>query len=123
MNAHEARHRLETTRGVLDPTDLAAEAIIMYLELGTEVQALEDARSYAKEVLTEALVALGKDKIDTGFGIAYVGKPSIRIGYDSKELDRMRAAFPAFAPYLDMARTEKEVAGTLTIRTKGGPRD
>lgn len=118
MNAHEARHRLETAIAVLDPKDLAAEAIIMYLELGTEVQALEDARAYAKEVLTGALVTLGQDKIDAGFGMAYVGKPQIRVSYNSKGLDELRETFPALAPYLDKYRSEKEVAGTLTIRAK-----
>jgi hypothetical protein len=51
--------------------------------------------------------------------VAYVTASSIRSSYDAKGLDKLRAAVPGLADMLAPYRTEREIAGALTIRAGG----
>jgi hypothetical protein len=76
-------------------------------------------RASAKLVISEVLAEIGADRLETAVGVAYVTTPSIRSSYDAKGLDKLAAAVPGLANMLAPYRTEREVAGTLTIRAGG----
>lgn len=121
MNAHEALERLAALhqRG-LTPAQAVEEAVTIYLELGAEIEALDVARAAAKQVIADVVIETGKERFETNAGMAYIANPSLRIGYDAKGIDALIENRPDLAEVLAPYRTEKMVAGSLTIRAKGG---
>jgi hypothetical protein len=121
MDATTALERLATiTERQLTPGQAIDEAVTLYLELGSEIADLENARAAAKLVISDVIVETGLDRFEVNAGMAYVSKPSVRISYDTKGLDKLAAERPDLAGILALYRTEKEIAGTLTIRAAGG---
>jgi hypothetical protein len=117
MNAQEATAVLAGLDGRrLDPTTAADEAMAVYLALGAEIDALQEARAAAKQVVADVFAETGVDRLETASGFAYTTKPSIRVSYDTKGLDALCASLPQVASLLRPHRTEKEVPAVLTIR-------
>ena len=50
-------------------------------------------------------------------------KPSIRVSYDTRGLDKLAAERPDLAGVLSLYRTEREQPGTLTIRAGSKSKD
>lgn len=120
MNAQDALERLSTiTERQLTPGLAIDEAVAMYLELGDEIAQLEIARAAAKQVISDVIVETGLDRFEVNAGMAYVSKPSVRTSYDWRGLDKLSAERPDLAGILSLYRTEKEIAGSLTIRANG----
>ena len=121
MNATDALDRLATIydRDLL-PAQAVAEAMTIYLELGDRIAELDVIRASAKQIVADVLAEIGADRLETDAGQCYVSKPSVRISYDTKGLDKLTAERPDLAGILALYRTEKEVAGSLTIRAAGG---
>ena len=120
MDAQTALEQLATIYDRdLQPAEAAAEAMTIYLEMGERIAELDVIRASAKQVLADVLAEIGADRLETAVGVAYVTAPSIRSSYDAKGLDKLAAAVPGLANVLAPYRTEREIAGTLTIRSGG----
>lgn len=117
MDAHTALEQLATIYDrELQPAEAAAEAMTIYLEMGERIAELDVIRASAKQVLADVMAEIGADRLETAVGVAYVTAPSIRSNYDAKGLDKLKVAMPSLALLLAPYRTEREIAGTLTIR-------
>lgn len=120
MNAQDALERLATLdERQLTPGLAIDEAIGLYLALGDEIAQLEIARAAAKQVISDVIIETGLDRFEVNAGLAYVSKPSVRTSYDTKGLDKLSVERPDLAGILALYRTEKQIAGTLTIRAAG----
>lgn len=121
MDTATALDRLATVydRQLL-PAQAVAEATSIYLEMGDRIAELEVIRASAKQVVADVLAEIGADRLETTAGMVYVAKPSVRTSYDWRGLDKLSAERPDLAGILALYRTEKEVAGSLTIRAAGG---
>jgi hypothetical protein len=120
MNANDALEQLATIYDrALQPVEAAAEAMTIYLEMGERIAELDVIRASAKQVLADVLAEIGANRLETAVGVAYVTAPSIRSSYDAKGLDKLAAAIPDLATMLAPYRTEREIAGVLTIRASG----
>lgn len=121
MDTQTALDRLATIyeRGLL-PAQAVAEAMTVYLEMGDRIAELDVIRASAKQVVADVLAEIGADRLETPAGQCYVARPSVRVSYDTKGLDRLTAERPDLAGVLSLYRTEKEIAGSLTIRAAGG---
>jgi len=120
MNVNDALDQLATIYDRdLQPAEAAVEAMMIYLEMGERIAELDVIRASAKQVLADVLAEIGADRLETTVGVAYVTAPSIRSNYDAKGLDKLGAAVPGLADMLAPYRTEREIAGTLTIRSGG----
>ncbi len=124
MDTTNALERLATitTRGLL-PVEAVAEALSIYLEMGERIAELDMIRASAKQVVADVLAEIGADRLETAVGVAYVTAPSIRSSYDAKGLDKLKVAMPSLALLLAPYRTEREIAGTLTIRAGSKSKD
>lgn len=124
MDAQTALEQLATIYDrELEPAEAAAEAMTIYLEMGERVAELDVIRASAKQVLADVLAEIGADRLETAVGVAYVTAPSIRSSYDAKGLDKLKVAMPSLALLLAPYRTEREIAGTLTIRAGSKSKD
>lgn len=120
MNANDALERLATIyERDLRPAEAAAEAMSIYLEMGDRIAELDVIRASAKQVVADVLTEIGSDRLETPAGQCYVSRPSIRVSYDTKGLDKLSAERPDLAGVLSLYRSEKEIAGSLAIRTNG----
>jgi hypothetical protein len=120
MDAQTALEQLATIYDRdLQPAEAAAEAMTIYLEMGERIAELDVIRASAKQVLADVLAEIGADRLETAVGVAYVTAPSIRSSYDAKGLDKLGVAVPGLANMLAPYRTEREIAGALTIRAGG----
>jgi hypothetical protein len=121
MDTQTALDRLATIydRQLL-PAQAVAEAMSIYLEMGERIAELDVIRASAKQVVADVLAEIGADRLETPAGQCYVSKPSVRTNYDWRGLDKLSAERPDLAGILSLYRTEKEIAGSLTIRTVGG---
>ncbi len=121
MDTQTALDRLATIydRHLL-PAQAVAEAMSIYLEMGDRIAELDVIRASAKQVVADVLAEIGADRLETPAGQCYVSKPSVRTNYDWRGLDKLSAERPDLAGILSLYRTEKEIAGSLTIRTVGG---
>jgi hypothetical protein len=90
--------------------------------MGERIAELDVIRASAKLVISEVLAEIGADRLETAVGVAYVTTPSTRSNYDAKGLDKLGAAVPGLADMLAPYRSEREVAGALTIRAGGRAR-
>ena len=124
MDAQTALEQLATIYDRdLQPAEAAAEAMTIYLEMGERIAELDVIRASAKQVLADVLAEIGADRLETAVGVAYVTAPSIRSSYDAKGLDKLKVAMPSLALLLAPYRTEREIAGTLTIRAGSKSKD
>ena len=90
MNAQDALDRLSTIYDrQLRPAEAVAEAMSIYLEMGARIDELDVIRATAKQVIGDVLAEVGTDKLETDAGLAYITKPSVRVSYDTKGLDRL----------------------------------
>lgn len=120
MNANDALERLATIyERDLRPAEAAAEAMSIYLEMGDRIAELDVIRASAKQVVADVLTEIGSDRLETPAGQCYVSRPSIRVSYDTKGLDKLSVERPDLAGILSLYRSEKEIAGSLAIRTNG----
>lgn len=120
MNEQDALERLSTIYDrQLRPAEAVAEAVSIYLELGAQIAELDVIRASAKQIVADVLAEIGSDRLETPAGQCYVSKPSIRASYDTKGLDRLTTERPDLAGVLSLYRSEKEIAGSLAIRTNG----
>lgn len=121
MNAQDALDRLSTIYDrQLRPAEAVAEAMSIYLEMGARIDELDVIRATAKQVISDVLAEVGTDKLETDAGLAYITKPSVRVSYDTKGLDRLASERPDLGGVLALYRNEKEIVGTLTVRAPGG---
>lgn len=121
MNANDALDRLATIYDrQLRPAEAVAEAMSIYLEMGARIDELDVIRATAKQLVADVLAEIGTDRLETDAGQAYITRPSVRVSYDTKGLDKLSAERPDLAGVLALYRQEREVAGTLTIRAPGG---
>jgi len=120
MNTQDALDRLSSIydRNLL-PAQAVAEALTVYLEMGDRIAELDVIRASAKQVVADVLAEIGADRLETPAGQCYVSKPSVRVAYDVKGLDKLASERTDLAGILALYRTEKEIAGTLTIRAAG----
>lgn len=120
MNEQDALDRLATIydRNLL-PAQAVAEAMSVYLEMGDRISELDVIRASAKQVVADVLAEIGADRLETPAGQCYVSKPSVRVAYDVKGLDNLASERTDLAGVLALYRTEREIAGTLTIRANG----
>ena len=120
MDAQTALEQLATIYDRdLQPAEAAAEAMTIYLEMGERIAELDVIRASAKQVLADVLAEIGADRLETAVGVAYVTAPTIRSNYDAKGLNKLALAVPGLADVLAPYRTDREIAGTLTIRAGG----
>ena len=120
MNAQDALDRLSTIYDrQLRPAEAVAEAMSIYLEMGARIDELDVIRATAKQVIADVLAEIGTDKLETDAGQCYITKPSMRVSYDTKGLDRLASERPDLGGVLALYRNEKTVAGALTIRPAG----
>ena len=120
MNAQDALDRLSTIYDrQLRPAEAVAEAMSIYLEMGARIDELDVIRATAKQVIADVLAEIGTDKLETDAGLAYITKPSMRVSYDTKGLDRLASERPDLGGVLALYRNEKTVAGALTVRPAG----
>lgn len=121
MDAQTALERLATIydRQLL-PAQAVAEAMSIYLEMGDRIAELDVIRASAKQVVADVLAEIGADRLETPAGQCYVSRPSVRISYDTKGLDKLASERPDLAGILSLYRQEREIAGSLTIRAAGG---
>ena len=117
MNAQDALSTIYARN--LPPTEAAREALGIYLDLGARMAELEALRVSAKNVVADVLAELGVTGLETDAGLCYTPKDSVRVSYDTKALDRLAAERPDLAEVLGPCRTEKTVAGALTVRPAG----
>jgi len=119
MDTQTALDRLATIyeRHLL-PAQAVAEATSIYLEMGERIAELDVIRASAKQVVNDVLAEIGADKLETDAGQCYVSKPSRRVAYDWRGLDKLAAERADLAGILALYRTEREQAGTLTIRAR-----
>jgi hypothetical protein len=89
----------------------------VYLEAGAAIAELEAVRTWAKQVISDVFAEIGADRLETTAGQCYVSKPSIRVAYDTKGLDKLAQERPDLGAVLALYRSEKEIAGSLVIRT------
>lgn len=120
MNANDALERLSTlyARQLL-PAQAVAEAMSVYLEMGERIAELDAIRASARQVVADVLAEIGAERLETPAGLCYVSKPSVRTSYDARGLDQLAAERPDLAGLLAPYRSEKPVAGALTIRAHG----
>ena len=124
MDAQTALEQLATIYDrELEPAEAATEAMTIYLEMGERIAELDVIRASAKQVLADVLAEIGADRLETIVGVAYVTTPSIRSSYDAKGLDKLKVAMPSLALLLAPYRTEREIAGTLSIRAGSKSKD
>ena len=118
MNVDELRKRLDTIdqRG-LRPAEAVTEAATIYLELAGKIDELREVQAQAKEVIADVFVEIGTDKLETPAGHVYTTKPSVRVSYDHKGLDKLAQERPDIGAVLALYRQERHYAGSLTIRT------
>lgn len=117
MNAQDALHTLDYQhRRGLTPNEAAEEAISIYLALGAEIKAIEQAQAAAKQVISDLMVELGEDRFETHAGTALVTQPSFSVSYDAKKVDNFLLGRPDLAPLFTPFRAVKEKAGYLMIR-------
>jgi hypothetical protein len=120
MDTQTALDRLATIydRHLL-PAQAVAEATSIYLEMGERIAELDVIRASAKLIVNDVLAEIGADKLETDAGQCYVTRPSLRVSYDTKGLDKLAAERTDLAGILSLYRQEREIAGTLTIRAAG----
>lgn len=118
MDLTEMQDRLMTIdqRG-LKPAEAVSECMSVYLEAGAAIAELEAVRTWAKQVIGDVFAEIGADRLETTAGQCYVSKPSIRVSYDTKGLDKLAQERPDLGAVLALYRSEKEIAGSLVIRT------
>lgn len=121
MDAQTALEILSTVyERQLRPAEAASEAMTVYLEMGARIDELEVIRASAKQLLADILTEIGNDRLETPAGQCYIARPSIRVSYDTRGLDKLAAERDDLAGILSLYRSEREQAGTLVIRTAGG---
>lgn len=120
MDTQTALDRLATIydRQLL-PAQAVAEATSIYLEMGERIAELDVIRSSAKLIVNDVLAEIGTDRLETDAGQCYVTRPSLRVAYDWRGLDKLAAERTDLAGVLALYRQEREQAGTLTIRAAG----
>lgn len=120
MDTQTALDRLATIydRNLL-PAQAVAEAVSVYLEMGDRIAELDVIRASAKQVVADVLAEIGADRLETQAGQCYVSRPSVRVAYDTRGLDKLSAERPDLAGVLSLYRSEREQPGTLTIRANG----
>jgi hypothetical protein len=120
MDTQTALDRLATIydRHLL-PAQAVAEATSIYLEMGERIAELDVIRASAKLIVNDVLAEIGADKLETDAGQCYVTRPSLRVSYDTKGLDKLAAERTDLAGILSLYRQEREIAGSLTIRAAG----
>lgn len=101
------------------PAQAVAEALSIYLEMGDRIAELDVIRASAKLVVADVLAEIGADRLETPAGQCYITRPTVRTSYDTRGLDKLAAERPALAGVLALYRTEREIAGSLTIRANG----
>lgn len=104
-----------------ESTEKAAErAILVYKDAkavaADVVKPYEDVMTAAKAVLTDIITETGVMTWKTANGNAYVPAPGVSVAYDVKALDALCASSPELKAILWPHRSEKERAGSLTIR-------
>ena len=118
MNEQDALEILATIfERQLRPAEAASEAMSVYLELGARIDELDVIRASAKQIVADILAEIGNDRLETPAGQCYVSRPSVRVSYDTRGLDKLAAERADLAGILALYRSEKEQPGTLTIRT------
>ncbi len=92
MDTQTALDRLATIydRHLL-PAQAVAEATSIYLEMGERIAELDVIRASAKLIVNDVLAEIGADKLETDAGQCYVTRPSLRVSYDTKGLDKLAA--------------------------------
>lgn len=121
MNEQDALERLSSIYDrQLRPVEAVAEALSIYLEMGERIAELDVIRASAKQIVTDVLAEIGAERLETPAGQCYITRPSVRVSYDTRGLDRLASERPDLGAVLGLYRSEKEVAGTLTIRAPGG---
>ena len=75
-----------------------------------------DIADMAKERMTEIITETGRMAWKMPTGSAYVPAAGVTVTYDAKALDALCASSAELAAILRPHRTEKERAGSLTIR-------
>jgi len=118
----ELEKRLETIdqRG-LRPAEAVEEAMTIYLDLAGQIARLREIQAAAKAVISDVFVEIGTDKLETPAGHVYVSKPSLRVSYDTKGLDKLANERPDLGAILGLYRIERHVAGSLTVRAHRDP--
>lgn len=110
----ELRRRLDAFDG--DPHEVLDVAVGIYKEAAGYIDLLQQFQADVKTLIAEVFAELEITEAQTSTGKVLVGRPSIRVTYDARALDRELAKDPALAARLAPFRTEKQVAGTLIVR-------
>ena len=92
------------------------DAITAYCTLGAVVKELEAEQAAAKIIITEIMQETGQMKAITPAGTAQFTSDSVRVSYDTKALDALRASDDTLARLLTPHRKETTVKGSLTIK-------
>jgi hypothetical protein len=117
LQLDEALERLATiTERGLRPAEAVGECAAIYVELGERQAEIEIARQTCKQIVSDVFAELGTDKLEAGGAVCYVSRPSIRIAYDTRGLDKLASERPEIGGILALYRTEREQPGVLTIR-------
>jgi hypothetical protein len=105
-------------RPVSSTEDAIANALSVYNEAATQIEAFKVLQDRAKRAIEEVIMETGQDKWETDFARCYITKPGVSVSYDKSALDALCKSDDNLARLLQPHRRETERAGTLTIRRK-----
>jgi len=112
MTAQELLAKLASTTS----TDVAVDvAIGVYIEAGSAADAYKDVQAEAKRLLGEIMLETGQTQLAASCGTAKITDPSVRVSYDTKALDALRASSDEYARLLGPHRKETVVDGSMRI--------
>lgn len=105
----------------ISPPDEAANIAVWAYKLAKDRERIAlagyaEVKAEAKTIITDLMIELQVDRIETESGTAYVPRPGATVSYNAKELDRLCEADPTLAAQLSPYRVVKEVPGSLTVR-------
>ena len=114
-------HELQQKAEQATTPDEAMEYLVgLYKEAKSAVavmsQPFEDMAKEAKVAITDIIIETKRDRWDTGMGKVYIPAPGIVATYDAKGIDALIREMPELAKLLLPFRSEKERAGSLTVR-------
>ena len=103
-----------------DPVEASAVAIRICKEARdyekASVAPWREVQRLAKGVISDIMLELGVDNVNTQAGKAYVPKPGVSVKYDARALDALCESSAELQKILWPHRQETMRAGSLTIR-------
>lgn len=98
-----------------DTTEKVDNAIGVYLEAKSLMDAFKVIQDEAKQVLADVMEETGKTRLEGSCGTCTVTEPSFRVSYDTKALDALLKSSDEAERLLAPHRNVTPVAGSMRI--------